>query len=296
MSMPFFRVLLFSILVVYSMGGGGSAQAQPWSVLWVNGMPEYRPNYMEGHRRGMAQWVGQYEGGAVFNVSYQWVRRGGGLAAALAQGDFDIVVIDVAEERNPFNTADQSALQSFFSSGRSNLMLDGSMTIRSSGSNQTTVFPGVNGSSGALTANQLVALGRAGGGILIGTDHNSFQVSANYMLRAILPQARFSGLTNPSTDGDFIGTTLLAEVEQVRAIDILRHWETIPSQGEAPVGDFVAFNGQPMRLYSLVEAADKNGNRRKRPYISASFDPGENRTAIDSEQPIEDNLPTRKSP
>lgn len=84
--------------------------------------------------------------------------------------------------------------------------------------------------------------------------------------------------------------------ERVIARDILRHWEAVPSQGEAPVGEFVDFMGRPVTLYSLVETADQPGGGRKRPYISASIFPGSGRTAIDSDEPAFENLPTHKGP
>ena len=103
----------------------------------------------------------------------------------------------------------------------------------------------------------------------------------------------------------FIGQTLLGQTVPVRAIDILNHWQSIPSQGEAPVGTFTDFTGQPVTLYTLVETADKPGGGAKKPYISASFDPGSAKTAIDSEtafapEPeaprLPDNMPTRQGP
>ena len=113
-----------------------------------------------------------------------------------------------------------------------------------------------------------------------------------------MPRARFSGRTNPSRDGEFIGNTLLNTAVSVRPLDILQHWEEIPSQAEAPVGQFTDFMGNPVTLHTLVETSDKPGGKAKRPYISASFAPGEGRTAIDSNaepDPPRDYMPTRKS-
>jgi len=143
--------------------------------------------------------------------------------------------------------------------------------------------------------NQLALLADAGGGILIGADHDAWQTNANTALQALLPQARFRGTTNPSTDGQFIGDALLGHRVSVTARDILRHWEAVPNQGEAPVGDYTDFMGRPVTLYSLVETADKPGGGRKRPYISASVFPGAGTTAIDSDKSVFDNLPTHKS-
>jgi hypothetical protein len=215
-------------------------------------------------------------------------------------------VLDVTTRRSTFGPADLEALRSHYASGRRALMLDGSLWIRSTAENRTTRFPGVNGATGDLTVNQIQALADAGGGILIGTDHDDFQVGANVALEAIVPGARFSGTTNPSTDGDFIGRTLLGHAVTLRAIDILEHWQSIPTQGESPVGSFTDFTGNAIRLHALVETADKPGGGVKRPYVSASFDPGSQRTAIDAnetafedapeEPPLPPDMPTRKGP
>lgn len=292
---------LFRIWFVLFLFAGTMAHAQHQghnttrSVLWFNAMPDYSPEVVSRHRQQMAQFLDQYREGKVFNVTYERNLQGGGLAAALRGGQYDILILDTANQRKRMNAEDVQALQQFYGAGRRTLMLDGSFAIRNINHNPTTKFPGRNGSSGAILINQLSALAERGGGVLIGTDHNIWQVNANAALGALVPGARFKGTTNPSTDGDFIGTTLIGGRESVKALDLLRHWESVPNQGEAPVGTFQDFSGQQIVLYSLVETADKPGGGRKRPYISASYYPGDNRIPIDSDEEIFDNLPTHKS-
>lgn len=264
-------------------------------VLWFNAMPDYGSEVSTRHRQSMADYLDQYDGGQLFDVTYTRNLKGGGLAAALQGGQYDILILDTANRRQRMNAQDFQALQQFYQSGRRALMLDGSFAIRNINHNPTTRFPGRNGSSAGILVNQLAALAQRGGGILIGTDHNIWQVNANAALGALLPGAQFKGTTNPSTDGDFIGVTLIGGRESVKAVDLLRHWESVPNQGEAPVGTFQDFMGQQVVLYSLVETADKPGGGRKRPYISASYFPGDNRIPIDSEEEVFDNLPTHKS-
>lgn len=279
----------------------GQAQHGPKSVLWFNSIPNLAPEVVSSHREKMARYVDQYQGGGQFNVRYVHGLRGGMLARELRSRQYDILVLDLANQRTRMNNADKAALQLFYGSGRSNLILDGSFGIRNMSHNPKTVFPGANGSSAGLLMNQLYALSERGGGILIGTDHDIWQSTANFALGALVPGARFRGSTNPSTNGDFIGTTLLASRVSITARDVLRHWESVPNQGEAPVGQYTDFTGRQVVLYALVETADKPGRGRKRPYISASFFPGEDRTPIDSEKPVQEkkpveyNLPTHKS-
>lgn len=284
------------VLAVVITTGNASAQGSPVRVLWWNGMPDYPPVMYERHRRQMADYVDAFEGGQVFSVVYRASQRAGELGQAINAGQFDILVLDIINRRSNLNGSDTAALQQFYASGKTALMLDGSFWIRSTEVKPRTRFPGENGGTGGLTINQLVLLAEAGGGILIGADHNEWQLDANKALQALVPQAKFRGKTNPSTDGAFIGNALLAKQVPVTARDILRHWEAVPDQGEAPVGQFTDFMGRPVTLYSMVETADKPGGGRKRPYISSTVFPGQGETAIDSVEPVLDNLPTHKSP
>lgn len=297
---------LFSLLcmVLALSFGAGLALSEPIRVLHFDGTHEPSTDTFSGAvREKMSTWLNGPDGDGRFAATYVRSRNGGGLANALASNPGTrVLILDVSNRSNLFNAADREALQGFYASGRSALMLDGSFGIRSGAArvNRTVVFPGHEGSSGGLLINQVRALDKAGGGVLIGTDHDDWQAAANGALRALVPDARFRGLTNPSTDGAFIGDTLLRGQATVTPIHLFRHWESIPNQGEAPVGQFTDFRGNGLTLYALVEAADKPGGGRKRPYISASFDPGDARYDIDSdvapEPALPDNMPTRKGP
>lgn len=293
---------LTSILCVLGIWAGllSPALAQspnaPLRVLWWNGTADLPPEFFSHLREDMSEFLDAYGGGGVFDAVYRMDTRQGAFAAFMAGQDFDVIVLDLAAQRPTFNGADKDALRAFYASGHRAIMMDGTLTIRSMPFSSLTQFPGANGSSAGLLVNQILAVGAAGGGVMVGTDHDVFQTAANDAIAALVPGLRFSGRTNPSTDGDFIGTALLAQREAVSPRDLLRHWEDVPSQGEAPVGTFTDFTGAPVTMYALVETADKPGGGQRRPYISASFDPGDRRTAIDSTETIQDNMPTRKSP
>lgn len=282
------------LIAVFVVSTG--AHAQTTRVLWWNGSEHQPPVFTSEHRKAMADYLDAYQGGGVFNVTYQYSMRGGDLAAHLGANRYDIVILDFANLRQRLNAGDLGAVQQFYAAGSSALIFDGSFSIRNMRHSPETQFPGVNGSSAGLLINQVTALAEAGGGMLIGTDHDQWQANANAITGALLPGARFSGITNPSTDGDFIGETLLSKSVSVVARDLLKHWEAVPNQGEAPVGQFTDFMGRPVTLYSLVETADKPGGGRKRPYVSASLYPGDRKTAIDSEQSQLGNMPTRRGP
>ncbi|MEM9552103.1 MAG: hypothetical protein AAGA05_13070 [Pseudomonadota bacterium] len=288
-----------------------AAQDRTHRVLWWNANPD-EPGFKVGwQREAMANYLNAFDGGGVFAVTYGVHRQGGDLANVMRGQGFDVVILDATERRSRFSAADLEALKQMYASGKNGIMMDGTLNIRFVTRNRLTEFPGVNGSSAALLVNQVAALANRGGGILIGSDHKAFQVSANAAISALVPGARFTGLTDPSTDGAFFGRSLLGERVPVRANDILLHWQTIPNQGQAPVGRFTDFLGRPVTFFTLVEAADKPGGGAKRPYISATFDPGAERTAIDADhvafqEPVRpepvveekpklpDNMPTRK--
>lgn len=302
LAMCILRLLIVFFVVVGANADLAQAQQAKSQVLWLNASVPDR-SYNVEHRRMMADYLGAYGDGLVFNVEFVSSRQHGALARSLSTGQYDVVVLDVLANRTTVGQEDVEALKSFYASGRNAVMLDGSFWIRSISHNPTTNFPGKNNGTGGLLINQIQALVDAGGGILIGTDHSDFQRTANVLLRGLIPNAKFSGVTSPSTDGSFKGRVLLAHVEPVRAIDILEHWQSIPNQGEAPVGAFTDFTGRPVTLYNLVATADQPGGGTRRPYISASFDPGDEDFAIDSETAPEieetpqlpDNMPTRKS-
>ncbi|MEM6482726.1 MAG: hypothetical protein AAF681_12825 [Pseudomonadota bacterium] len=300
--MSILRVLIVAIAFV----GGGMCQAQSQQdltrVLWVNvSVPDRK--YTVEHRRLMADYLSAYQGGTVFDVDFVSSRSGGAIARGLSTRQYDILVLDALANRMTVGNEDVEAVKAFYASGRNALMLDGSFWMRSIDHNPTTIFPGKNKGTGGLLVNQVKALADAGGGILIGTDHKQYQKTANSVLRGLIPDAHFSGITSPSTDGSFKGRVLLAHAEPVRAIDILEHWQSKPDQGEAPVGPFTDFTGRPVTLFNLVASADQPGGGERRPYISASFDPGDEEFALTTvtvpdllEAPkLTKNMPTRKS-
>lgn len=284
-------------LMIWLCCATSPAHAAPLRILWWNASvtePKAGPN----DRKKIVDYLNRHENGAEFRVTQINSNRKGQFAGHLSSADYDMIIIDSTTPSALFNRADLDAFRGFYAKSGRRVMLDGTLWIRSTRYTSLSRFPGKGEVLGKFTLNQLEPF-RDTGGILIGTDHDAFQTSANQALRAIIPDARFSGRTNPSRDGRFFGDGLLSASDPVTPIDILRHWESIPSQAETPVGNFVDFMGNPVTLYSLVETSDKPGRKRKRPYISANFDPGQDSVAIDSKvlpDKPKDRMPTRKSP
>lgn len=273
----------------------GAARAQDFTILWWSAsVSERLANSTD--RRVLATYLDDLPG---YDVTYQFTRKRGSLAAHMrgSGARYDLIVVDSTATHPVFDAADMSALRDHYAASARALMLDGSFWIRNTRFKPRTRFPGENGALAGLLRNQIEAMRDAGGGVLIGTDHREFQVGANQALDALLPGVQFKGVTNPSRDGAFNGKTLLATEIMVRPIDILRHWETVPNQGEAPTGRFRDFLGNEVVLHSLVDVSDKPGGLRRRSYVAFTGEPGDESYAVDSEEAPEqrDYMPTRKS-
>ncbi|MDJ1177096.1 PEP-CTERM sorting domain-containing protein [Roseofilum capinflatum] len=273
-------VLCWSGLNLYA-----KANAAQFSVLWWDTTASQTGINIE-HRQEISSFLDDFDGGDLFDTTYIFHPTSGGLEAHLASKSYDVVVLDSFYNPPyspdfPFDLADREALKQHYTQ-KSNLMLDGSLAIRSLGSYPQADFPGPNNALGNFTVNQVYALATRGGGILMGTDHYTVQEDVNYMLDGLFPDqpAKFSGSTIPSTDGIFYGADLLNSAVVVSPNDIFAHWDAIPTQGVAPTGDFIDFLGNPVTLYSQVDVANKPGGGQKYSYISTSWKPDECTTAV----------------
>lgn len=222
----------------------------------------------------MSDSLSAHSGGSVFNSTYFSSETPGTLATHLLANSYDVIIFDATSSAAKFNVADIAAVQAMYEGGKNNLLLDGTLYIRSINFNAGSDFPGINGSSAALTINEAFSVAKRGGGFMIGTDHSGFQTDANQILNGLLPGAFFTGITSPSIDGVWNGTELLAGPVPVASGDIFAHWDTIGSQAIAPTGNFLDFLGNSVTLYSQVDVADDPGGGPKFSYISTSFNVG----------------------
>lgn len=264
--------------------GAGSGPAMAASVLWFDSTPEYGSQAPDALRKEMSDYLSAFKGGSIFTSTYVSGETPGTLAATLLSNSFDVIVFDSTTGGFTFDAADLLAVQNFYASGQNNLLLDGNLYVRSINFNMTSDFPGINGSTGGLTANEVFSLSSRGGGIMIGTDHNCCQTDANQILSALLPGAGFSGNVNPSNDGEFLGTELLNVQAPIAPADLLAHYSSIPSQGIAPTGIFTDFLGNEVELFAQLEIAAFVGGTRNA-FISTSFEPSGGTVIIDDPDP-----------
>jgi len=269
-----------SLLVISSV----QANAVPYNVLWWDSTPTYGGQAPDSLRKEMSDYLTAYNGGSVFNSTYVSSETAGTLAALLATNSYSVIIFDSTSSTQKFNAADLLAIQNHYST-KSNLLLDGDLYVRSINYNATSDFPGINNSTGSLTLNEVHQLAVRGGGIMIGTDHQGYQVDANQALTSVIPTATFSGITYPSTDGVFFGSDLLNDLEPIAAADIFAHWDSIPTQAIAPTGAFTDIFGRSVNLYSQVDVADDPGGGTRYSYISTSWKPGSGTTDVDDDTP-----------
>ena len=282
------RVRILSALLLVTAALVGGAQAGSVSVLWWDSTPVYSGQAPDALRQEMSDYLTNFGGGGVFSSTYVSSEVLGTLASHLAVNSYDVLVFDATSTGTKFNAADLSAIRAHYD-GHQNLLFDGTLYIRSINYNATTDFPGPNGATGGLTVNEVYQLGIRGGGIMVGTDHEGFQVDADQVVSAILPGAAFTGVTLPSTDGVFHGAQLLNSAAAIAPLDVFTHWDSVPTEGIAPTsiapGDYADYVGNLVTLYSQVECADDPGGGTRYTYISTSWAPGDAEIPIDDPEP-----------
>jgi hypothetical protein len=266
-------VSMLGIMALLLMLVPGAVQAQPWDVLWWDSTPEYGGQAPDALRQEMCDFLTNFGGGGTFNCTYVSSMSQGTFSTHMMSNSYDVIVFD-STGGSSFNTADLAAVTAHYTA-HPNVLLEGLLYIRSINYNATTNFPGINGSTGGFTVNEVYQLAQRGGGAMIGTDHNCCQAEANQILGAMIPGAAFSGVTYPSLDGQFNGDDLLdTPLVVVSASDIFAHWDSVPTQAITPTGMFTDINGNPVELFSQVDVADDPGGGTQFPYISTSWEPG----------------------
>jgi len=243
----------YAHVVAVALASASPAFSATYDVLWWDATSTWGGQAPDAFRQEMSDSLTAFNGGSVFSSTYVSSETPGTLATHLGSNSYDVIVFDVTPGGSTFNAADLTAVQAMYSGGKNNLLLDGSLYIRSINYNATTDYPGVNGSSAALTINEVFALARRGGGIMIGTDHNCCQSSANFMLGGLVPGAAFSGVSAPTTSGQWNGTELLNVAAPVAPLDIFTHWSSEGTQGIPPTGTFLDFLGNSVTLYSQID-------------------------------------------
>jgi len=177
-------------------------------------------------------------------------RGGGNIASALGSTSYDQVFLFDLTSTSYLDAADISAIDSFW---------DPSMGVVVDTRSYGYHFQGNDPSEVALLQNVAESLDLSGGGLWIGTDHDSaWTRNANPVLSAIGIDTITGSFSDPVNFAD--PTSVL--LDGVTPTDL---WGGGQSVGRAPVGI------QPNGIEMFIHFGNEDGGRVL-PYISASFD------------------------
>jgi len=247
------------------------------NILYLNSTRGYGTAGYGNFRSSIADFIDNYEDGNVFDVDFVQTHVSGDLASFLNAKPvdyYDQIWFDTTIYRSSLlSAADLDALNIWSANKQTEFILDTSFFQRNKTSNT------ISASAGALTVNQALALNDAGGGILIGTDHNSFAYTANQVLANFGFDELFTGVHIITSNGSFVGDQLLAPNS------IGPDFFSVNLQGlstsNVPIGTHVLNeNGdnRTIEIYENLFSLSPN----KISHIGTSFYPGSWTTPIDN--------------
>ena len=167
------------------------------------------------------------------------------------------------------NAADLAALNAWAANDSPEFILDSTFLFRSRSNNT------LEASAESFTINQALALQSAGGGIFIGTDHNTFANTANQILNNFGFDSQFTGVFNLTSNGSFVGDLFL-QPETVVESDFFTNNLQGLSTSNVPVGTHVLNENGGNRTIEIFENLFSFSPGRVS-HIGASFE-GENST------------------
>ncbi len=177
------------------------------NILYLNSTRGLGTGNLGDFRRPIADALDNYYDGTIFDVDFVQTHVPGSLASWLDSkpvGYYDQIWFDTTIYRTSLlNQADLTALNSWAAHKQPEFVLDSAFFFRNKWSNTLT------NSAAAATVNQALALKDAGGGILIGTDHNGFAYTANQILNNFGFDGLFTGSYNITPNASFVGNLLL---------------------------------------------------------------------------------------
>ncbi len=247
----------------------------PFNVLWWDSTAQFDGEAPDALRQEMADFLTNFNGGSWFNTTFVSSQSPGTLATHLATNTYDVIVFDATQfstDSSSYNTRDLDALIAHYTN-HANVLLDGSLYLRNVNISAGTVFPGPNGATGRLLANEVFQLGARGGGVMIGTAHDCCHSDANLLLDAIVSGASFAGRAIPSPNGQFNSNDLTNAIATFVPADVFTHWLSAPSEAIAPTGVFTDVLGNAVLLASQVNVSSLSGSTGVS-FISTSWQPG----------------------
>jgi hypothetical protein len=177
------------------------------NILYLNSTRGQGTSNKGAFRKPIADALDNYSDGTIFDVDFVQTHVPGRLASWLdskAVGYYDQIWFDTTiYQTSLLNQADLTALNTWAAHKQPEFILDSAFFYRNKESKTLT------NSAAAATVNQALALKDAGGGILIGTDHNDFAYTANQILNNFGFDGLFTGSYNITPNASFVGNLLL---------------------------------------------------------------------------------------
>jgi hypothetical protein len=232
-------------------------------------------------REAIANTLENYQGGTVFDVDFFQNQEPGSLESSLNSkpvGFYNQIWFDTTIlQTSLLNEVDFVALNTWAANKQPEFILDSSFFFRNK--ETTTLTP----SAAAVTITQALALKNAGGGILIGTDHNVYADTANQILTNFGFDGLFTGSEEISANGAFVGNLLLNS-QSVGSDFFVNNLQGL-STSNVPIGTHVLNANGGDRTIKIIENLFSY-SPNKVVHIGASFDTGNNTIPINDPESV----------
>ena len=269
---------------LFSTGGEASVAANARSttnILYLNSTRGPGTGNLEPFRGAIANTLENYQNGTVFDVDFVQTQVPGSVGLWLNSkpvGFYNQIWFDTSiYQTSILNTVDFGAINAWAANKQPEFILDSSFAFRNK--ETTTLTP----SATAVTINQALALKNAGGGILIGTDHNDFAYTANQILTNFGFDSLFTGVESITANGSFVGNLLL-NPQPVGSDFFVNNLQGL-STSNVPIGTHVLNANGGDRTIKIIENLFSY-SPYKVVHVGASFDTGNNITPIDNPESV----------
>ncbi|WP_293302271.1 MULTISPECIES: alpha/beta hydrolase [unclassified Microcoleus] len=251
------------------------------NILYLNSTRGFGTLNLENFRGAIANALENYQGGTVFDVDFVQTQVPGSLGLSLNSkpvGFYNQIWFDTSiYQTSILNTVDFAAINAWAANKQPEFILDSSFAFRNK--ETTTLTP----SAAAATINQALALKNAGGGILIGTDHNDFAYTANQILTNFGFDGLFTGVTEITANGSFVGDLMLNPYK-VKSDFFVNNLQGL-STSNVPIGTHTLNANGGDRTIKIIENLFSY-SPNKVVHVGASFDTGNNMTPIDDPESV----------
>jgi Alpha/beta hydrolase of unknown function (DUF1400) len=251
------------------------------NILYLNSTRGIGTGNLGDFRGAIANTLENYQNGTLFDVDFVQTQVPGSVALWINSkplGFYNQIWFDTTiYQTSLLNAVDFASINTWAANKQPEFILDSSFFFRNR--ETTTLTP----SATAATINQALALKNAGGGILIGTDHNDFAYTANQILTNVGFDGLFTGVETITANGSFVGNLLL-NPQPVGSDFFVNNLHGL-STSNVPIGTHVLnANGGDRTIKIIANLFSYSPN--KVVHVGASFDTGNNTTPIDNPESV----------